>query len=208
MGIALGTERKARTPIVQRARIGDELRAAVVFMEPREQRNEDGTPKLKKDNKSVARELVVDLVIMPGTTMIGRLNKQDYTLEPGDAARVILKGGAWSQWIDAERTVPNGIVNVGDLLWMNTTHGETYDINGRVTGRIDDQAALDAHNALGRRADTVGLRGELKLKRDDVKYAEWVAKAEQAHHERNAAARQPIPASAPAAAADFDDDPF
>jgi hypothetical protein len=178
-------------------------------MEPRDQRKDDGTPVLKKDGKTVARELVVDIIVMPGTTMGARLSKQDYALESGDAARVILKGGAWSQWIDAERTLPGGIVNVGDLLWMNTTHGETYDINGRPTGRIDDQSALDAHLALGRRADTVGLRGELKLRRDDVKYAEWVAKAEQAYHERAAANRQPIPASAPQAPAhDYDEEPF
>lgn len=206
MPIALGGERKARTPVVQRTRIGDELKAVVVFTEPREQRDKDGNVKQKADGKP-ARELVVDVLILPGTTQVGRLGGNDYTLEPGDAARVILKGGAWSQWIDAERALDGGL-NVGDLLWMNTTYGETYDINGRQTGRLDDQAAIEAHLAKGRRADSLGLRGELKLFRAEAKHAEWVAKAEQAYHERNRPAPIPLGGSGPSAPVYEDENPF
>lgn len=190
MPITLGSgSGSSGTPVIKRLTIGEEFRGVVVDIEPRDMLK-DGKPVLK-DNGRPRQELVVHLLTMPGTTMSVGLKGEVHVPDVDEACRAILPGGAYGQWIEAESKLPGGKVNVGDLLWMNTTHAETYDISGRPTGRYATQAEVDAHYA-GRKSGTVGMRGDLKLARDDVKYAEWVAKAEAAYYERQAGKRTPI----------------
>lgn len=193
------------TPVVKRRTIGEQFRGVVVDVERRDILK-DGKPILNDRGRN-RQELVVHLLAMPETTMLVGIRGEDHVPGAGEPCRAILPGGAFGQWIEAERQLPGGAVNVGDLLWMNTTHAETYDISGRATGRYSTQAEVDTHFAQ-RRAGTVGMRGELKLHRDEVKYAEWVAKAEQAYHERQAGARQPITVGGQPPAPTYDEEPF
>ena len=205
MAIALGSQAGTSTFVLKRSVINEEFRGVVVDLEQRDLLK-DGERVMNAKGKP-RQELVVHMLVMSSTMPVS-LKGEQHTPEADEPVRAILKGGAFGQWIDAAKNLPGGQVNVGDLVWMNSTHAETYDISGRKIGQYSTQAEIEEHFR-ARKTGTVGMRGDLKLHRDDVKYAEWVAKAEQAWHERQSAKREPIPVGGNAAPAhDHDEEPW
>lgn len=163
-----------RTPILKRRTIGESFLGALVKLpEQRDQLDGDGNPKLK-DNGKTRKELVITMVALPGATMAAGIG--DAPAEPpaaGDVVRTILRGKAWSQYIDAKNAL--GQHQVGDIFQLTTTLGQAYDGQGKPTGpELTTQAQCDAVP----RQQTLGMYGDITVRRATPAEAEWVAKAE------------------------------
>jgi hypothetical protein len=150
-------ERPAGTPILRRRKIGDRFRGAIVHYETRDQRDEKGGPRLKADGRT-AKELVVHLLTIRSTMPVGR-SDDEWTPDEGTICRLILKGGAWGQWIDASKTVDGGVCR-GDLLEHGTTHADFFKGAGAPVGRGEDESEIDTAR---RKGWTVGYRGSLTI---------------------------------------------
>lgn len=171
----------ARYPVMKHRVIGETF-AGMLIKSP-EQRD------LKKTNPATQqlepvpngrggfrKELVVTLMVLPGTTMTGGPETEPVAVQPGDIVRFILKGKAFGTWIDADKALPGRLV--GDVILANTTHGQAYDHMGNPSGAA---MLTDAEcNALPR-GMTYGKYGDLAIRRATAEEAAYVVKAEEAH---------------------------
>jgi hypothetical protein len=190
MPITIEEPRAAGVPVVKRTAIGETFNGAIIGVASRDRmkRGEDGVsrPMLKPDGKA-RQELVVHCVTMPGTTAPAGLGDESGVPAPGDVVRLILKGKAYGDWIEAKKALGRGI-NVGDTVITVTDTAQVYDANGEPSGKaITTQAELDAVP----RGRSVGVYGPLTLAAADPA---WIAAAEAAYH----ALKAPIAAEAPA----------
>jgi hypothetical protein len=166
MAIQLGTERTGGTPVLSRTRIGEQHLAGLIRYD---QRNilKNGQPVLK-DNGKPRQELVVTLLAYDGDMTAG-IGGEYTTPTRGDVVRLILKGGAFGQWIDAVNTMPRPL-QVGDMVWVNTTHAIRYESMGanRELGQLNDQDDIDYYKQTDQgwlnRRETLGYRGELRIR--------------------------------------------
>lgn len=205
--ITLEEPRTPGYPVIKRTAIGQTFNGAVIKAESRDRqkRGDDGnmTPIIKPNGKH-AQELVVTCIALPGTTAPAGLGEDESVPEPGDIVRLILKGKAFGDWIEAKRQLPSGVLAVGDVVTQTTTLAQVYDAQGSPTGgEITDQAAVDGARARGR---SIGIYGPLTL-REPKDNSEWTDKAVAAHM----SAQAPIPAEASSADADRwdgDEPPF
>lgn len=171
----------ARYPVMKHRVIG-EVFAGMLIKSP-EQRDLKKTNPVTQQLEPVPngrggfrKELVVTVMVLPGTTMTGGPETEPVTVQPGDVVRFILKGKAFSTWIDADKALPGRVV--GDVIMANTTHGQAYDHMGNPSGAA---MLTDAEcNALPR-GMTYGKYGDLAIRRATAEEAAWVAKAEEAH---------------------------
>lgn len=206
--ITLEEPRAAGYPVVKRTALGQTFNGAVLKAEPRDRlkRGDDGnmTPIVKPNGKH-AQELVVTCLTLPDTTAPAGLGDDESVPEPGSIVRLILKGKAFGDWIEAKKALPNGAVAVGDVVTQTTATAQVYDAQGNASGgEVTDQAAVDQARAKGR---SVGIYGPLTL-RAPKDGSEWFDKAVAAYRSLQA----PIPAEAPASTggfgvADDDDEP-
>lgn len=174
--ITLEEPKAAGYPVVKRTALGQTFNGAVLQAESRDRlkRSDDGTMvPIVKPNGKHSQELVVTCLTMPGTTAPAGLGDTESVPEPGDIVRLILKGKAFGDWIEAKRTLPNGILGVGDVVTQTTTVAQVYDAQGNASGpEVTDQKAVDQAKLKGR---SVGIYGPLTLavNTDDV----WQEKA-------------------------------
>lgn len=193
---------RTSTPVVKRQRIGDKFVGAIVKFDQRDvmkkdKKTGDLQPSLKANGRP-KQELVVTCVTMPKTTAPAGIGDTAGVPEPGDIVRLILRGGAFGDWIEARKTHRNGGLRVGDVVVQTVEYAQCYDADGDPKGgKITDQAAADAVP----RGTTVGFYGPLTL--HEPKDDEWVAKAEAAYRDATA-----ITLAVPAAPVDEDDAPF
>ena len=157
MRIPIESERPTGTPILRRRKIGERYRGAVIHYEQREQRNAEGVTRTKPDGKT-ARELVVHLLTIRSTMPVGRRD-DEWTPGEGEQVRLILKGGAWGQWIEAGKLVDGGVCR-GDILDLTTTYAEFYNGAGPIVGKSTDENEIDQARRKGR---TIGYRGDLTI---------------------------------------------
>lgn len=193
MAIQLDDGARTSTPVVKRTKIGEKFVGAIVRFE---QRNvlKDGEPVLKPNGKP-RQELVVHCITMPGTTATAGIGDNVGVPAPGDAVRLILRGKAFGDWIEAKGKL--GALTVGDLVATVVDHAQAYNADGSPKGvPITDQAAADAIP----RGTTVGFYGPLKLAKGID--ATWIQAAERAYHAATAIVLEE------AAASPADDDPF
>jgi hypothetical protein len=176
--------RAASLPVVKRTAIGEVTRIALVRFQQRDVRDDEGNV-VKKDNGKARQEMVVTGVVMPGHTAPAGIGGSTSVPAPGDAVRLILKGGAFSDWIDAKNKLPAGRdakaggSETGDVIEMTTTRAQAY--SGRTTkvgGELTTQAQVDAVP----RGQTVGIYGTLTVRRSTPAEAQWAALADEAHH--------------------------
>lgn len=181
MPITLEEAGTTRSPVLRRKRIGEEFVGALVRTTQRDVLKRDdatGTdrPVLKANGKP-RQELVVELVTI-SSTMAAGLGDDVATPEPGDIVRCILKGGGFGQWIEA-----NGALRprqVGDIVTISSEWGQAYDAHGAPTGdKLTTQAQLDAVP----RERSLGVYGNVAIRRATAAEADWVAKAEAAYHD-------------------------
>lgn len=206
--ITLEEPRAAGYPVVKRTAIGQTFNGAILKSEARDRlkRADDGTmaPIIKPNGKH-AQELVVTCLALPGTTAPAGLGDDESVPEPGSIVRLILKGKAFGDWIEAKRALPEGAVAVGDVVITSTTVAQVYDAQGNASGpEVTNQAAVDQARAKGR---SIGIYGPLELREPDSG-SEWTDKAIAAYR----ALQESIPAeSSPTASgfqADYDEPPF
>lgn len=194
---------RTSTPVVKRQKIGDKFVGAIVRFEQRDvmKKNEKTgllEPSLKPNGKA-KQELVVTCVAMPKTTSPAGIGDHTKVPEPGDIVRLILRGGAFGDWIEARKSHRNGGLRVGDVVVQTVEFAQAYHADGTPKGgKITDQATADEVP----RNTAIGFYGPLTLHEPKPDGAEWVAKAEEAHREANAIQL------APAAGAVDDDEPF
>ena len=184
--MAITLEDTARTgyPVLRHQLIGEMAQLALIRWEQRDRlmldhdnqyvriRNgtgRDGQPKFKQ-------ELVVHAIAMPGTTMEVKQGEEFIRPAPGDRVRLILKGKAFGNWIEARKTHRNGTLQVGDLIITGTDLAQAYDQAGKPKGQpiTNQQEALRIP-----RGTTVGFYGPLELA--EPTEPQWVEAAEQAY---------------------------
>ncbi len=202
MAIQLGETFTPGHPVVKRTAIGQNFIGAAVNIERRNRtkRGDDGVsvPLLKADGKP-RQELIVTCLAMPGTDAPAGIGDDQGIPESGDIVRLILKGKAFADWIQAEKALGRQL-QVGDCVKQRTTSAQVYDANGDPKGSpLTTQAEVDAVP----RSQTVGIYADLKL---EPGTEEWIAKAEAAY--RAATAIPLTPAAAPAAQTVPDEEPW
>lgn len=178
-----------RVPVVKRTRIGERFLGAIVKVD---QRNvlKDGQPVLKGNGKP-RQELVVTAVVLPGTTAPAGIGDQVGVPEAGTLARLILRGKAFGDWIEARKTHRAGSLNVGDFVCQDVTYAQAYDANGQAKGgQVTDQTQAEAIP----RGTTVGFYGPITL--HEPTDPAWVTAAEEAYHAATAIVLEEQPAAA------------
>jgi hypothetical protein len=181
-----------RSPILKRRAIGETFTGALVKTPEQRDILKDGQPVLK-DNGKPRQELVITLVALPGATMAAGIGDTPPAVPAaGDVVRTILKGLAFSQYIEAKNSL-GGSHQVGDIFTLTTTHGQAYDANGRPSGgQLNTQAECDAVP----RQQTLGMYGDITVRRATAAEAQWVQMAEAEYLAQTAT---PLPDAAPAA---------
>ena len=186
MPIELDTPTGTRTPVLRRRKLGETFHGALTDV-PKQRdvlKRNDTTgadePVLKPNGKR-KQELVVTMVALPGCTMNAGLGDEESIPEPGDIVRVILKGGGYGAWIEADKALRPR--QVGDIVTLTTTYGQAYDAQGSASGgHLLTQAEVDAIP----RGRTVGLYGDLDIRRATTDEQGWVNAAEDAYKAANA----------------------
>lgn len=180
-----------RSPILKRRTIGETFAGALVKAPEQRDILKDGQPVLK-DNGKARQELVITMIALPGATMAAGIGDTPPAVPAaGDTVRTICKGQAFSQWIDAKNAL-GGALQVGDIVTLTTTHGQAYDANGRPSGgQLNTQAECDAVP----RQQTLGMYGDISIRRATPAEAQWVQAAEA---EYLAATATPLPDATPA----------
>jgi len=206
MPIPLEEERAPGLPVVKRTALKQVFNGAIVRVQQRDRLKRDEVTKvlipIPKPNGSPRQELVITCLTLPGTTApVGLGEDSEHVPQPEEVVRLILKGKAFGDWIEAKKELGRP-VQVGDVVIQKTDRAQAYDQNGVKTGdEITDQAVI---NALPR-GRSVGIYGPITL-RAPKDGSEWVTKAEAAYHSLH----EPIAAEAEDPYADVplsDDEP-
>jgi len=181
--IALEEPRVGGYPVVKRTALGQVFNGAILKAESRDRlkRGDNGeSAPIVKPNGKHAQEMVVTCLVLPGTTSPAGLGEDENVPEAGDIVRLILKGKAFGDWIEAKKGLPDGTIAVGDVVTQTTQLAQVYDAQGNAQGgEITDQAAIDAARQRGR---SVGIYGPL-LVRAPKEGSEWLDKAIKAYHQ-------------------------
>jgi hypothetical protein len=185
MGIALEEERQPGLPVVKRTALGQKYFGAVVKVQQRDRLKKDDTTgnmvPILKANQKPRQEMVITCLTLPGTTAPVGLGDDEHVPEAGELARLILKGKAFADWIEAKRELGRP-VNVGDIVQQTTDKAQVYDAQGNPSGpEIADQAEVERVP----RGRSVGIYGPVTL-REPKPNSEWLTKAEEAYHNLNA----------------------
>ena len=184
MAIQLEDTARQSYPVLRHQLIGEMAQLALIKWEQRDRLmldhdnnyvripngvGRDGQPKFKQ-------ELVVHCLAMPGTTMEVKQGEEFICPAPGDRVRLILKGKAFGNWIEARKTHRNGKLQVGDLIITGTDQAQAYDQTGKPKGQpiTNQQEALKIP-----RGTTVGFYGPLELA--EPTDPQWVTAAEEAY---------------------------
>ncbi len=167
-------------PVLKSQRIGEVARMALITFKQRNvmKKNKD-TGEMEPDLKPSGRpkqELVLHGIALPGTTAIAALGDTAAVPAPGDRVRMILRGGAFKNWIDARPNHREGKMKVGDIVERTTDYAQAYNADwSKKGGHITSQAEADAVP----RSTVIGFYGGLTLA--EPKDHSWTAQAEQAY---------------------------
>jgi len=187
MAISLNEPGTTRTPVVKRTAIGQTFTGCLIRTERRDvMKTEDGVQKpVFKPNGKPKQELVVTCLTLPGTTSPAGIGDEVGVPAVGDTVRLILRGKAYGDWIEATK----GGVFVGDVVSQTTDTAQAYDAAGAPKGAaMSTQAEIDALP----RSTSVGIYGPLTVRRpagDEL--SKWVPLAEAAYHEATRVAVEP-----------------
>lgn len=175
MPTSLDEPRSPGAPVVKRTALGQRFIGALVRMEQRGVLK-NGQPVVRDDGKP-RQELVLTLLAMPGTTAPAGIGDTTSTPAPGDTVRLILRGAAFGQWIEARKN--HGTLETGDVVEQVTEYGQAYDANGVPTGpKLTTQEQINAVP----RQQALGIYGTLTLRKPTAGEAEWASKADAVHH--------------------------
>lgn len=189
MPIQLEEERKPGLPVVKRTALQQKFNGAVLKVDQRDRLKRDEVTKamvpVVKAGGKIKQELVVTCLTLPGTTSPVGLGENEEVPAPETVVRLILKGKAFGDWIEAKNALGRP-VQVGDIVTQVTDRAQVYDQLGNASGpEITDQATVDAVP----RGKSIGIYGPITL-REAREGSEWIAKAEAAYY----AMKEPIAA--------------
>lgn len=142
------TPSTAGAPVLSRRAIGQKFKGVTCLMpESRDRQKKDqqtgNTVTLYKPNGKARQELVVTMMTISSTMPTGKIDEPRIP-EPGDVVRVILKGKAFGDWIEASDKLGMK-VGVGFIVEMETTTAQAYDQDGNpMGGELTTQAEADA----------------------------------------------------------------
>lgn len=194
MAIELDKQRTPGAPVLKRSRIGEQFNGGLIRFDQRNMLDDDGKPIPKGDTGKYRQELVVHLMTLESTMSAG-LGGELNVPARGEIVRIILKGGGFSQWIDAKNAFDNDNrdlgrgLSVGDIITIDSTHAIRYKSTGDHAdlGTFKDQAEVDDYlqnNAAYRsRAESLGWRGNLVMQPAPPEAAGFVVECETAYHE-------------------------
>ena len=196
-------------PIVKFRTMGQRIVGGLVDEEMRQQQNwRNGKAEgLKfKDDGKPARELILTLVTMPGSSavVVDRDSGDDVPVEAGQLVRVIISGFKWGQYIEARNALgKDNNPRTGDLFCQTFTKSSID--NGR--GGRDTLTTQEEINAAKLADKVVGKDMEILVRRPGP---EHTAIVEQCNAKRAELAQQPVGAGAPAGGGynPHDEDPF
>ena len=189
--ITLEEPRVGGYPVVKRTALGQVFNGAILETKARDRQKPNPATGvmeviIKPSNGKPAQEMVVTCMTLPGTTAPAGLGEEMNVPEPGEIVRLILKGKAFGDYIEAKKGLPDSTVAVGDIISQTTQLAQVYDQNGQPTGgEITDQAAIDQARQRGR---SVGIYGPLVV-RAPKDGSEWLDKAVEKYHELQRAQR-------------------
>ena len=148
------------TPVIKATRIGEIAQIALVRFESRDRKSADGSVMINPRTGKPRQELVVHGLAMPGMTAPVGLGDQVEVPAPGTPCRFILKGLAFSQWIECKKNLRGGRLGVGDLISREITFAQVYNQDGTKSGpELRTQAEADAVP----RGRTLGYYGQLTI---------------------------------------------
>ena len=185
MAIQLEENRGTGTPVLKHRVIGEKFEGGIVKFETRDLLR-DGEIQ-RKDNGDPRKELVVH-VVTKRSTMVAGIGEDEAVPEPGEMVRIILRGGGFGQWIDGKKALGRG-VQVGDIIFLNTTHAIRYNANTYTQlGLLDPAEAVtewDTSPANIGRKESLGRYGDLTLRAPTDDEGSLVVECEQAYHRLN-----------------------
>ena len=175
--IPVEEDNKRGLPVVKRSGIGQRFIGALA--KPPEQRQVHKTvdgvavPQFKPGGKP-RNELVVHLVVCPGTTTPAGIGDDTGIPEPGDVVRLILRGGGYGDWITAKNE--HGALGIGrDIVTLDVEYGQAWSEGAKeIGGKLTTQAECD----LVPRATSLGYYGPLAIRHATAEELPWAAKAE------------------------------
>lgn len=175
MPTPLDEPRTPGAPVVKRTALGQRFIGALVRMDQRGVLK-NGQPSLRDDGRQ-RQELVLTLLVMPGTTAPAGIGDTTVVPSPGDTVRLILRGASFGQWIEARKS--HGSLETGDVVEQLTEYGQAYNADGVPVGpKLTTQ---DQINAVPRQ-QALGIYGSLQLRKPTADEGEWATKADAAHH--------------------------
>lgn len=169
------------TPVIKSCRIGEIASIALVRFEARDRKRADGGVMINQRTGKPAQELVIHGLSMPGMTATIGLGDHSEVPAAGTPCRFIVKGLAFSHWIDAKKKIRNGRLAVGDVVSRTITFAQAYDQAGTKSGpELRTQAEADAVP----RGRTLGYYGPLTITEGtDPAMIEAATAAYRAHEE-------------------------
>jgi len=196
------TPTTAGAPVLSHRAIGQKFKGVTCAMpEQRDRLKYDADaqtsrPMLKPDGKP-RQELVVTMMTIASTMPVGKIDEARIPVE-GEVVRIILKGKAYGDWIDAGKEL-GAKPGVGYIVEIDTTVAQAYDESGHPTGpELTTQAEADAVP----RGRSLGYYGPLKVRTaanpDEIA---WDTKACAFYNDTNRPA-------APTTTVDDDEPPF
>lgn len=156
---SLDSGASSATPVLKASRIGETARIALVRWEQRAMKK-DGAEVINARTGKPRQELIIHGLAMAGTDAVAGLGDQQEVPAPGTPVRFILKGKAFSQWIDARKAHRKGKLCVGDVVERVTQFAQQYDANGAPKGvELRTQAEADKVP----RGTSLGFYGQITL---------------------------------------------
>ena len=122
-------------PIIKHQCIGESCKVAVIRWEQRDRLKDDPITKQKvkmpngfdrNGQPKFKQELVIQVIAISGD-MVASIGDRSSVPVPGDRVRLILKGKAFGDWIDARKKHRGNKINVGDVLLLDTTHAQAWN---------------------------------------------------------------------------------
>lgn len=198
------TPTTAGAPVLSRRAIGQSFKGVTCLMpETRDRLKFDretntSKPMLKPDGKA-RQELVVTMLTIESTMPTGKID-EPHIPSQGDVVRVILKGKAFGDWIDASKELGRKI-GVGFIVEMDTTVAQAYDQEGNAKGsELTTQAAADGVP----RGVSLGYYGPIRVRlAETADETAWDTKACQFYNDAQRPEAQPV-----AVGGGYDDEPF
>lgn len=186
MTIQLDNPTNVRPPVVSTRDFGLAVVGMIVDKEQRTRKDQKGDPILTKAGRP-AHEEVLTVTVLDGTTGTVGVDDDERVPRTGELVRLIFKGPAYAELIDARKRV--GPTQVGDVVTVTATSATTW----RGAGDMADRNTTDPE-IIRRARDkswSVSFNVTVEYRRPRADELGLVEEAEAHHHELRPAVTLP-----------------